>query len=114
MMSRTPPRWRCIAIVVCSLGIIAPPLLGESKLLVREGIPIVNGVFVNGHGPYRFLLDTGANVNLMETQLAKSIGIQPTLQNELSSASGSAAVSGADGLVVELDALKADRQLFMF
>jgi hypothetical protein len=37
---------------------------------VEDGRPVVNGVFVNGRGPYRFLVDTGSNVNLIETDLA--------------------------------------------
>ena len=31
---------------------------------------------VNGHGPYRFLVDTGANVDLIESDLATSIGLE--------------------------------------
>src|SRR5579862_8304020 len=69
-----------IQILICSLILGVGPLLGGVKLQVREGRPIVDGVYVNGHGPYRFLLDTGANVNLIETGLARKIGMNATFQ----------------------------------
>jgi hypothetical protein len=33
------------------------------KIDVRDARPVVEGVYVNGHGPYRFLVD---NVDLMD------------------------------------------------
>ena len=38
---------------------------------VRDGRPIVDGVYVNGHGPYRFLVDTGTMRNLIDADLAR-------------------------------------------
>jgi hypothetical protein len=83
-------------------------------LHVIDGRPVVDGVMVNGHGPYRFLLDTGANVDLIETDLAKAIGLDANYRNNLSSAAGSAAVVGSAGNEIELDSITADRQLFIF
>jgi hypothetical protein len=57
-------------LLICSFIIAAVPALSEVKMQVRDGHPIVDGVYVNGHGPYRFLVDTGTNVNLIETDLA--------------------------------------------
>jgi hypothetical protein len=87
---------------------------GPVKLVVQDGRPVVDGVYVNGHGPYRFLVDTGANVNLIETNLAKAVGIEETLKDQLASATGATAVSGASDLEVQLDSVKADRQMFIF
>jgi hypothetical protein len=103
----------CIVMAFTNL-LQARAMMGAAKLDIQEGRPVVDGVYVNGHGPYRFLLDTGANVNLIESKLAKTIGVQPTIKDELASTSGTAAVSGADGLEIELDSVKADRQLFIF
>ena len=64
------------------------PITGEVRMLVRDGHPIVGGVFVNGHGPYQFLLDTGTNVDLIEAHLAEAIGLTPTFRTELSSSVG--------------------------
>jgi hypothetical protein len=74
----------------------------------------VDGVFVNGHGPYRFLVDTGSNVNLIETGIAKKIGMTPAFQVELASAAGRVQTSGSDGNEVVLDSAKADEQKFLF
>lgn len=48
-----------IQFLICSLIIAAGPLFGAVKMQVRDGHPIVDGVYVNGNGPYRFLVDTG-------------------------------------------------------
>ena len=58
-----------------SLISTACPLAGAVTLEVRDGRPFVNGVFVNGHGPYRFLIDTGANMNLIESDLAEKMSL---------------------------------------
>ncbi len=84
------------------------------KLLVRDGRPIVDGVYVNGHGPYRFLLDTGSNVNLIEAGLARKIGMSASFQVSLASAAGSTPTPGSDGNEVTLDSANADNQKFLF
>jgi hypothetical protein len=103
-----------LRLLICSLIIVAIPLHGATKLHVAEGRPIVDGVYVNGHGPFRFLLDTGANVNLVETGLARKIGMNATFQTELSSSDGKTAASGSDGNEVTLDTVKATAQKFLF
>jgi hypothetical protein len=84
------------------------------KLQIRESRPIVDGVYVNGRGPYRFLIDTGTNVNLIETRLARKIGMSASFQIELVSASGRIQASGSDGNEVSLDSAKANGQKFLF
>jgi hypothetical protein len=81
---------------------------------VRGGRPIVDGVYVNGHGPYRFLVDTGTNVNLIDMNLARSIGLKATFQTKLTSSTGMTVVTGGDGIEVLLDSAKADAQEFLF
>jgi hypothetical protein len=103
-----------IQILICSLIIAAGPLCGEAKMQVRDGRPVVDGVYVNGHGPYRFLLDTGANVNLIETGIARKIGMSATFQVDLASSAGETQTSGSDGNEVALDGVKAHAQRFLF
>jgi hypothetical protein len=103
-----------IGILVCLLGSGAGPLFGQVRMLVREGLPIVDGVYVNGHGPYRFLVDTGANINLIEASLARSAGLTATLRMELASSTGIKVVPGSDGNDVRLDSIHAERQKFLF
>jgi hypothetical protein len=101
-------------ILIGLLSVAACPLFGGLRLQVREGRPVVDGVYVNGHGPYRFLVDTGTNVNLIETGLARKIGMSATFEVELASAAGNVAMPGSDGNQVELGQAKANEQRFLF
>ncbi len=70
----------------------------------------MDGVYVNGHGPYRFLVDSGANLSLIDAGLARTIGLNPTSQVDLASATGKTPVSESDGNEIRLDTAKADSQ----
>src|SRR3984957_6897182 len=100
--------------LICSLIIGALPMFGGVKIQVVEGRPVVDGVYINGHGPYRFLVDTGSNVNLIESGIAKKIRMYATFQVDLASAAGKFTLSGSDGNEVALDSAKADEQKFLF
>jgi len=100
--------------LAAALIIAATPLLGYAKLDVRQGHPVVHGVYVNGHGPYRFLLDTGAQVNHIHAGLARSLDLRPTFQVDLVTITGSARTPGTGGLEVELDSARAGQQEFLF
>jgi hypothetical protein len=99
---------------ICSIIIAASPLPGAVKLQVRQGCPIVDGVYVNGHGPYRFLVDTGANVNLIDANLAQSIGLSVSSQTNVTSVSQNTSVPLSKGNQVVLDSIKAEEQEFLF
>src|SRR5580658_3878013 len=107
-------RHSVVRIPFCALLIAAGPLSAGVRLVVREGRPFVDGVFVNGYGPYRFLVDTGTNMNLIESGLAKKIGMQPTFRDEVETSMGKIRMPGSDGNVVELGPVRADRQRFQF
>lgn len=100
--------------LLCSLAIAAGPLWGGVALQVREGRPFVDGVYVNGHGPYRFLLDTGTNMNLIEIGLARKIGMHATFENLVESSVGNTMMQGSDGNVVELGQVRSDAQRFQY
>lgn len=101
-------------LLFCTAIIAASPLFGGVKMRVIEGHPIIDGVYVNGHGPYRFLIDTGANVNLIETGLARKIGMNATFQVDLESVATKTAAQGSDGNEVVLGSVKAEGQEFLF
>jgi hypothetical protein len=105
---------RALQFLICSLIISTSCLFASVKLQVRDGRPIVDGVYVNGHGPYRFLVDTGSNVNLIENRIARKIGMSATFRVELGSAAGKVQTSGSDGNEVVLDSAKANEQKFLF
>jgi hypothetical protein len=100
--------------LICTLIIAAVPALGAVKLQVEQGRPVVDGVYVNGHGPYRFLVDTGSNVNLIETDLARKIGMKASFDVDLASSSGKTPVPGSGGNEVRLDSVEAGEQKFLF
>jgi hypothetical protein len=100
--------------LVFALILASSPLVHATNLRVQQGRPIVDGVYVNGHGPFRFLVDTGSNVNLIDAKLARSIALTATFQVELASANGNTPVSGSDGNEIALDEGKADGQKFLF
>src|ERR1700722_14879126 len=90
-------------IVILGLILPSPPWAGATNLRIQQGRPIVDGVFVNGHGPYKFLVDTGTNVNLIETDLAATIGLKPTSEVNLASAAGAMALPQIEGVEISLD-----------
>jgi hypothetical protein len=96
-----------ITVGVCSLS-------GAVKLQILEGRPLVEGVYVNGHGPYRFLLDTGANVNLLDTNVARKIGMRTTFEDTVESSIGKVSLPGSDDNTIDLGDVRADCQKFQF
>jgi hypothetical protein len=104
------------SVIICSLAIVAAgsPILGDVRMQVRDGLPVVDGVYVNGHGPHRFLVDTGTNVNLIEADLAKSIGLNATFRSELATSMGVTILPGSDGIHLKLDSAIAEEQRFLF
>jgi len=63
--------------IIRFLILTGTPLFGESiPLVIRHGRPMVEGVYINGQGPYRFLLDTGSQTNVLEPRLAQAIGLE--------------------------------------
>jgi len=93
---------------------VAASAVTSVKLQVREGRPVVDGVMVNGHGPYRFMVDTGATLNTIDPKLAQSIGIMATFHTQLTSSTGVTPASGSEGLEVRLGPVTAGDQVFLF
>ena len=83
-------------------GGVKQQIPGGVKLQIREGRPVVDGIYVNGHGPFLFLIDTGTNVNLIETRLAKSIGMNAAFHVDFASSAGKVLLPGSDGNEVQL------------
>jgi hypothetical protein len=102
-------------VLAAAIGMhLLSPLFGEATLQIRDGRPVVNGIYVNGHGPYRFLIDTGTNVNLIQIGIARKIGMNSTFQMNLESAAGKIPMQGSDGNEVLLDSVDAVGQRFLF
>lgn len=98
----------------CLLLSAALPLFGGVKMHVIQGRPVVDGVYVNGHGPYRFLLDTATTFDHIEPELAQAIGLKATFRSELTSSIGLRVVTGSEGAEVTLGSARAGEQRFLF
>jgi hypothetical protein len=89
------------------------------KLEVIEGLPIIGGVFLNGQGPFRFLLDTGEQSNEMAPSLVLQLHLAPTSRRELETPAGVSTVPGlhirevALGTGLSIDTLHATNQEFL-
>lgn len=84
------------------------------NLQIREGRPVVDGVYVNGQGPYRFLLDTGATLNHLDPKVSRSIGLTETFRTTLTSSAGVIPASGSKEIEVTLGTVVASNQTFLF
>jgi hypothetical protein len=100
------------AMAVGMLCVIVP--LGAVSLQVRDGRPVVDGVYVNGHGPYRFLVDTGSNVNLIERGLTRTLGMPEAFLVELTASAGKTTMPGSDDNEVTLGPVHAGGQKFLY
>jgi len=87
---------------------------GSIKLATLSGIPVVDGVYLNGYGPYRFLLDTGAQTNQVEAEIARKIGLVPAFQVEMATAAGTSHVAGGRVAKISLGSAKASDQEILF
>jgi hypothetical protein len=74
----------------------------------------VDGVFVNGHGPYRFLLDTGTQLNHLDPKLAKSLGLRASARVEVISPFAVAQAPAAEGIEIALESVQAGNQKLVF
>jgi len=107
----------CVACACLVLAISARAVAETADTIVLDicdGRPVVSGVFLNGHGPYRFLLDTGSTLNHVDPKIAKSIGMIASFETQLTASSGRVAAAGSDGSEVRLGSVRADRQVFLF
>jgi len=103
----------CFAVLaILSSGL--SPLRAAVKLLLRDGRPVADGIYVNGHGPFRFLIDTGSNINLIQDDLAANIGMASGFTVEMASAAGKTSLAGSDSNQIVLDTASATGQRFLF
>jgi aspartyl protease len=105
-------------LVVLPLAVAAAdtprPTLRRIKMDVVGGRPVVDDVFLDGHGPYRFLLDTGGQTNQVEAALAQRLAFDATFQVEMVTPAGPFLTPGGRVGHVSLGPAKADNQEFIF
>jgi hypothetical protein len=90
------------------------PVQPTLKLQVIAGRPVVDGVYLNGQGPYRFLLDTGSQTNHVEEGLARKLALTASLDGYLDTPSGTSHVKGGRVGKVAVGGVEAADQEFLF
>ena len=74
----------------------------------------MDGVFLNGHGPFRFVLDTGAQSNQIAKSIALKLGLVPAFRVEMATVSGAIQVAGGRSAQVSVGSATASNQEFLF
>ncbi len=72
--------------------VLAPPQVSTVPFEVVNGYTVVENVSINGRGPYRFVLDTGAQSTTIDTKTARELALVPTYRVTLSTKGGTATV----------------------
>jgi len=85
------PQLGAMLLALGALGL----LVSTAPLEIRSGYPILKDVFINGKGPYRMLLDTGAQSTSVRPGVAELCDLRPIFAVELQDALGSRVVRGA-------------------
>ena len=70
--------------------------------------------YLNGYGPFRFLIDTGAETNQVEATVARKIGLAPTFRVDMVTVAGTIPVAGGKVNEVALGPVTASGQEFLF
>ena len=103
-------------LAVIALGSLSStPCVSQTpvKLVISGGVPVVEGVFLNGNGPYRFLLDTGSQTNQVDPAIAAQLGLQPEERIRLITPSGSSNAIAGFVDTVALGSMRATHQEFL-
>jgi predicted aspartyl protease len=98
-MRWTLMRWTLAAVLPC-----APCLSAENqgqKVTLREGYPFVDAQ-INGRGPFRLLVDTGAATSMLTEQAAKKAGLLLDHRDILTTLAGEKIVPGASKNMVQV------------
>ncbi len=64
-------------------------------LRLIRGYPVVGEVFINGKGPYNLLLDTGSESTIVDSELARELGLRPSFRVTAVTAGGAREAPGA-------------------
>jgi len=97
-------------LVLCTLGVVGN---AATQFEVTASGPVLAAVYLEGRGPYRFLLDTGSETNLLDSKFAAKLGIRPKSTTKLITAAGSTSVGKVRALTVSLDSAVAEDQHFI-
>jgi hypothetical protein len=108
-----------LVVALCGLLVSSPTRVYArdqdpvQKIRTLEGHIVVSGVFVEGHGPYTFLVDTGAESNLISEALAAELGVKSAYRLEVVTAAGTILRAAFVASRVELGSARSEGQQFL-
>ena len=96
-------RWTVAALLPClpCFSSDRPEQIAGEKITLREGFPFVD-VMVNGRGPFRMLIDTGANASLLTPAAARKAELTFDHRVILTTFAGERVVPGASTNVIQV------------
>jgi Aspartyl protease len=86
----------------------------DLRIRTVDGQLVVSCVYLNGHGPFLFVIDTGAEVNLVDPEVARSVKLKSTYTTDVVTPVGRKSATGTSGVSVSLGPLTATHQSFLF
>jgi hypothetical protein len=86
----------------------------EIRMRLLDGRPVIDCVYINGQGPYRFLVDTGTQLNLLDPEAARKAGLRPSFEVNVATPLGTRKASGGEDIEVSVGAVQARGQRFLF
>jgi predicted aspartyl protease len=88
-------------LALCALGLA----VSSTPVEIRANYPILPDVYVNGKGPFRMLVDTGAQSTSLRPRLTDAAGLRPTFAVELQRVGGTSVVPVAKARRVSVGGL---------
>jgi predicted aspartyl protease len=83
--------------------LLSLPAFAETTMMRSGAHWSIEGIYVDGHGPFRFLLDTGAQSTVVDPAVAERIGLRPSYRVEVVSVNGSQVVPAVAGVQLRVD-----------
>lgn len=74
-------------------------MLLAAVVAVIAYVPVIEGVYLNGRGPYRFLVDTGAESSVVSPDVARASGLTAAYRVEVMTVTGSRLVPAAEATI---------------
>src|ERR1700756_3151544 len=89
-------------VVLASRNIEEPPI----NFSLLQNSLVVIPVFINGRGPYKFVLDTGATTSILSVEVAVRLNIRTVRNQRLITAGGLAVATIGSVDVVQIGAVR--------
>ena len=100
--------------LVSSLSAAQPQSQAGLPLRILAGHAVLDDVFLNGKGPFRFFLDTGSQANFIDRKVAAQVGLAPNHRVDVQTRTGNVVLTGVDNVTITVgDAVQAGQELLI-